>query len=161
MIHSLRTGIGFDAHRFCEGRDLVLGGVLIPFKFGLYGHSDADVLIHAIMDAVLGAAGSGDIGTLFPDTDSSYHNIRSTELLKKVKDHLDFIGFGIINIDSIVICEKPKIMPYVDSMRAILSDILSLPPDAVGIKATTTEKMGFTGREEGVASQAVALLYKK
>lgn len=153
-----RIGIGFDAHRFAKDRMLVIGGVQIESSMGLEGHSDADVLCHAICDAALGAAGEGDIGVHFPDTDPSYRDISSTLLLSRVNTLLKKKGFVIVNIDSVVICEKPKISPYFEKIRNNLSGLLDLDPDTVNIKATTTEKMGFTGREEGICAKAVVLV---
>lgn len=153
-----RIGIGFDAHRFAKDRMLVIGGVQIESSMGLEGHSDADVLCHAICDAALGAAGEGDIGVHFPDNDPSYRDISSTLLLSRVNTLLKKKGFVIVNIDSVVICEKPKISPYFEKIRKNLSGLLDLDPDTVNIKATTTEKMGFTGREEGICAKAVVLV---
>jgi len=153
-----RIGIGFDVHRLAEGRKCIIGGVEIEHSKGLLGHSDADVLTHAICDALLGAAGLGDIGTYFPDTDQKFQNIDSQILLKNVKEEISKLGFKIENIDSIVMAEKPKINPHRTKMKAILSKTLEIEESKIGIKATTTEKLGFTGREEGIAAQAVALL---
>ncbi|HOE62687.1 MAG TPA: 2-C-methyl-D-erythritol 2,4-cyclodiphosphate synthase [Candidatus Sumerlaeota bacterium] len=152
-----RIGQGFDAHRFIKGRSLILGGVEIPFEMGLEGHSDADVLVHAIMDALLGAAGLGDIGRHFPPSDPAYKNIYSLDLLERVSHLLSVNCWNIVNIDSIIICEAPRIAPHMESMRENIRGRLSGLPD-VSIKATTTEKMGFTGRGEGVAALAVALI---
>ncbi len=160
-MDNLRIGNGYDVHAFSEGRDLFLGGVKIPFNKGLAGHSDADVLIHAIMDALLGAAGMRDIGTLFPDTDSSFRGISSVKLLSEVFAELKRSKYRIINLDSIIICEKPKISPHIENMKKILSEALGgLAIDRIGIKATTSERLGFTGREEGIAASAVALICK-
>jgi 2-C-methyl-D-erythritol 2,4-cyclodiphosphate synthase len=156
----MRIGIGFDAHRFAEGRKCIIGGVEISHSKGLLGHSDADALTHAICDALLGAAGLGDIGTYFPDKDPKFKNIDSQILLKAVKDEISKLGFQIENIDSIVMAEQPKINPHRQKMKAVLSKTLGIEEERIGIKATTTEKMGFTGREEGIAAQAVALLNK-
>ena len=159
LLSSLRTGIGFDSHRFSDNRKLVLGGVEIDYSFGLQGHSDADVVIHAIIDSLLSAAGEGDIGKLFPDTDPAYKNINSLELLSRVCKILKKKSVIIINVDTVVICEAPKIGPYIDSMKKKLSDALGgLPVSRIGIKGKTTEKMGFTGRREGIAVQAVSLI---
>lgn len=153
-------GNGFDVHAFAEGRDLILGGVKIPFEKGLAGHSDADVLTHAIIDSILSPCGCGDIGQMFPDSDNQYKDISSIYLLtiayKKVKE----AGYRIINSDSVIACEKPKILPYVDSMKQILSDAFSneVPPESIGIKGKTTEKLGFIGRGEGIAVWTVTLL---
>jgi len=153
-----RIGIGFDVHRLVEDRKCIIGGVEIPHSKGLLGHSDADVLTHAICDALLGAAGLGDIGTYFPDNDPKFKNIDSQILLKQVKEEISQLGFKIENIDSIVMAEKPKINPHRAEMKAILSKTLEIEETKIGIKATTTEKLGFTGREEGIAAQSVALL---
>jgi len=153
-----RIGIGFDVHRLVEGRKCIIGGVEIPHSKGLLGHSDADVLTHSICDALLGAAGLGDIGTYFPDNDSKFKDIDSQILLKQVKDEISKHGFKIENIDSIVMAEKPKINPHRKEMKEILSKTLEIEETRIGIKATTTEKLGFTGREEGIAAQSVALL---
>ena len=152
-----RIGIGFDAHRFTKNRKLIIGGIHIESSMGLEGHSDADVLCHAICDAALGAAGEGDIGVHFPDSDPSYRDISSTLLLSEVDTLLKKKGFEIVNIDSVLICEKPKISPYFEKIRKNLSELLNLDRDTVNIKATTTEKMGFTGREEGICAKAVVL----
>jgi 2-C-methyl-D-erythritol 2,4-cyclodiphosphate synthase len=153
-----KIGIGFDVHRFAEGRRCIIGGVEIPHSKGLLGHSDADVLTHAICDALLGAAGLGDIGTYFPDTDKKFKDIDSQILLKQVKEEISKLGFKIGNIDSIVMAEKPKINPHREAMKKALSKTLEIEESQIGIKATTTEKLGFTGREEGIAAQAVAIL---
>jgi len=153
-----RIGIGFDVHRLVEGRKCIIGGVEIPHSKGLLGHSDADVLTHAICDALLGAAGLGDIGTYFPDNDPKFKNIDSQILLKQVKEEISKLGFKIENIDSIVMAEKPKINPHRAQMKAVLSKTLEIEESRIGIKATTTEKLGFTGREEGIAAQSIALL---
>ena len=154
----MRIGHGYDVHRLTEGRRLVLGGVEIPFELGLLGHSDADVLTHALMDAILGAAGMGDIGRMFPDNDDTYKDIDSTILLSIVCDRVKSRGFVFQNADCTVIAQKPKLMPYIDSMRARLANIIGVSPDRVNIKATTEEKLGFTGALEGIAAHAVALL---
>ena len=147
-----RSGIGFDVHKLVEGRKCIIGGVDIPYEKGLLGHSDADVLLHAISDALLGAAGLGDIGTYFPDTDPAFKGADSLELLRKVGEEVKKAGFEIVNIDSIVMCERPKVNPHKDAMK------LGIDVKQVGIKGTTTEKLGFTGRGEGIASQAVAMV---
>jgi len=158
-MNRLRIGIGYDVHAFAEGRDLILGGVKIDYKYGLMGHSDADVLIHAIIDSLLGASNLGDIGKLFPDTDAKYKGISSIELLKKVNSLLLAKNIEIINIDSVVICEKPKIKDNTDKMKSEISIALNkLDVNRIGIKGTTTEKLGFTGRGEGIAAQAVSLI---
>ena len=158
---NLRVGSGFDVHRFEEGRELFLGGILIENHIGLAGHSDADVLIHAVIDALLGATAIGDIGELFPDTDNTFKNIRSTILLEKVVRELASRGWGIVNVDSTVICETPKISKYKLQMREKLAEIMQIPLDNVMVKGKTTEKLGFTGRKEGIAALSTALLEKK
>lgn len=158
---NLRIGNGFDVHRFEEGRPLFLGGILIKNHTGLAGHSDADVLIHAIIDSLLGASSIGDIGELFPDTDNTFKNIRSTVLLEKVVAELASRGWGIVNVDSTVVCETPKISRYKLEMREKLAGIMQIPVDCVMVKGKTTEKLGFTGRKEGIAAYATALLEKK
>jgi len=154
----MRVGQGFDVHAFAEGRRLVLGGVEIPYTLGLAGHSDADVLIHAICDALLGAAGLGDIGHHFPDNDARFAGIDSTQLLATVMQELTARNWRVENIDATVIAEQPKLAPHIAAMRARLAPIVGLNEEAVNIKATTTERLGFTGRGEGIAAQAVALL---
>jgi len=150
------TGIGYDVHRFAEGRPLVLGGIEIPHDRGLDGHSDADVLSHAIADAILGAAGERDIGHFFPNTDESIRGISSLEILRRVRETLAAKNISIVNIDATLIAEEPKIAPHLAGMKSALSASLSLPPDRIGIKATTNEGMGFLGRGEGIAAMAVA-----
>ncbi|MDY2959808.1 MAG: 2-C-methyl-D-erythritol 2,4-cyclodiphosphate synthase [Hornefia sp.] len=157
----MRIGHGFDVHAFAQGRKLILGGVEIPCDKGLSGHSDADVLTHALMDAMLGAACLGDIGRLFPDTEERYRGISSLKLLCEVSAKIDEAGYRLINADITVICQKPKLRPYIDEMSSKLAGALRTGFDAVSIKATTTEKLGFTGREEGIAAEAVCLLEKK
>ncbi len=153
-----RVGIGFDVHPFCEGRPLVLCGVQIPHSYGLAGHSDADVAIHALIDALLGAAGFGDIGELFPDSDPDYKDIDSTKLLKRCTQLLRSMGFEIHNIDVTILAQQPKLLPYKEKMRSTIASLLSLPKSRCNIKATTTEKLGFVGRQEGIAAQATATL---
>ncbi len=155
-----RVGQGFDVHALVAGRRLVLGGVEIHFSHGLLGHSDADVLLHAITDALLGAAGLGDIGRMFPDTDARYAGADSLGLLKTAAERVVAAGWRIENIDSTVIAQQPKIAPYVDAMRARIAAALGLPVEAIGIKGKTTERLGFAGRGEGIAAQAVALLVR-
>ncbi len=155
-----RIGTGFDVHRLCEDRKLILGGVEIPFERGLAGHSDADVLTHAVMDALLGAAGLGDIGLHFPDTDPEYEGISSLRLLENVRDKLKEAYYEIGNIDVTLIAQKPKIRPYVEEMRAMLAETLQIEVSRINIKGTTTERLGFTGREEGIACEAVASIYR-
>ena len=156
-----RIGEGYDVHRLTEGRKLILGGVDIPFTKGLDGHSDADVLVHAIMDALLGAAALGDIGKLFPDNDDAYLGADSIELLKKVVKVISDKGYNIVNIDSTIIAQKPKLAPYIDSMRANIAAAMGADKDAVSVKATTEEGLGFTGTGEGIAARAIALIEKK
>lgn len=157
MINKIRTGAGFDAHRFCKGRPLILGGVNIPFGKGLAGHSDADVLLHAMIDALLGAAKLGDIGVHFPPEENRYKDISSLDLLEQTVHLLSANGWKIINIDSIIIAQAPKIRPYISAMEEKIGS--KMPEDVeISIKATTTEGMGFTGREEGVAAMANCLI---
>jgi len=158
FIMKIRVGQGYDVHQLAEGRPLVIGGVEIPFDKGALGHSDADVLIHAIMDAILGAAGLNDIGHYFPDTDKSYKDIDSKELLSKVFDLICQKGLVIGNIDSTVCLQSPKIAPYIPMMKMAISEILKINPGQISIKATTGERMGFVGRQEGIAAMAVVLL---
>ncbi|MDY3251133.1 MAG: 2-C-methyl-D-erythritol 2,4-cyclodiphosphate synthase [Candidatus Choladocola sp.] len=154
----MRIGMGYDVHRLVEGRKLILGGVEIPWEKGLLGHSDADVLLHAIMDALLGAAALGDIGKHFPDTDERYRGISSIVLLKHVADLLDEHCFVIENIDATVIAQRPKLLPYMEQMKKNIGNALGLSEDRVNIKATTEEGLGFTGAGEGISAQAVCLL---
>ena len=154
----MRIGHGYDVHPLVAGRDLILGGVKIPHGKGLHGHSDADVLIHAICDACLGAAGLGDIGRHFPDTDPQYKNIDSRKLLRKVKEAIAERGWQIVNIDSTIVAQAPRVAPYLAQMIANISADLGIPSENINIKATTTEKLGFAGREEGIAAHAVVLL---
>ena len=157
----MRIGIGYDVHRLVEDRKLILGGVEIPFEKGLLGHSDADVLVHAIMDAILGAIGKGDIGKHFPDTDPRYAGADSVALLRHVIALMDNDGYRIGNVDAIVIAQRPKIGRYFAKMKEILAEAMGCEMDAVNLKATTEEGLGFTGRQEGIAAQAVCLLEKK
>lgn len=154
----MRIGTGYDVHRLTEGRDLIVGGVKIPYEKGLLGHSDADVLLHAVMDALLGAAALGDIGLHFPDSDPAYKGISSMALLEKVGALLEEKGFLIENIDSTIVAQAPKMRPYIDAMRENIAKALGLEKDFVSVKATTEEGMGFTGSGEGIAAQAVCLL---
>ncbi len=154
----LRIGLGYDVHAFAEGRELVLGGVRIDHPRGLLGHSDADVLAHAVADAILGASREGDIGKLFPDTDTEYAGADSLELLSRVAELVKAKGWRIVDVDCVLVLEVPKIAPHRDSMRGNLAQALGVPLDSVGVKATTTERLGFEGREEGVSAHAVALL---
>ncbi|MCR4696034.1 MAG: 2-C-methyl-D-erythritol 2,4-cyclodiphosphate synthase [Lachnospiraceae bacterium] len=154
----MRIGMGYDVHRLEENRDLIIGGVKIEYEKGLLGHSDADVLTHAIMDAILGAAGEGDIGLHFPDTSGEFKDISSIILLKRVKDIIDKKGFTIGNIDATIIAQAPKMRPYIDAMRKNIADALQVDISQINIKATTEEHLGFTGRGEGIASEAICLL---
>lgn len=154
----MRIGYGYDVHQFADGRDLILGGVEIPYMKGLLGHSDADVLLHAIMDALLGAAALGDIGKHFPDTDKKYKDAESTKLLWDVVGMLKAEGYKIVNIDATVCAQEPKLAPYIDEMRENISVACGLKMNAVSVKATTEEKLGFTGRLEGVSATAVCLI---
>ncbi len=156
----IRVGHGFDVHPLVAGRDLVLGGVRIPHPKGLQGHSDADALIHAVCDACLGAAGRGDIGRHFPDSDAQYKNIDSRKLLRKVKENLEEQGWRVVNVDATLIAQAPRLASYLPQMAANIGSDLGIPAEAVNIKAGTTEKLGFTGREEGIAAQAVVLIEK-
>lgn len=153
-----RIGLGYDVHAFAAGRKLVIGGVHIPYELGLDGHSDADVLVHAIMDALLGALREGDIGKLFPDTDPAYEGADSIKLLQEVGAFVRAKGFSIDDIDSVVMMQAPKMSPYREQMRANIAHALDIPVESVGVKATTTEHLGYEGRGEGVSAQAVALL---
>ena len=156
----LRIGNGYDVHKLVEGRTLILGGVEIPHTKGVLGHSDGDVLIHAIMDAKLGALALGDIGQHFPDTDMKYENIDSTILLTRVKELIAERGYRVINLDSIIVLQKPKVKPYIEAMRKRVAEILEIDIEQVSVKATTEEKLGFTGDESGVKSYCVVLLEK-
>ncbi|MGE5554050.1 MAG: 2-C-methyl-D-erythritol 4-phosphate cytidylyltransferase [Betaproteobacteria bacterium] len=155
---AMKVGFGYDVHRLVEGRPLVLGGVAIPYERGLLGHSDADVLAHAVMDALLGAAGLGDIGQLFPDTDPAYAGADSLELVREVVQKIKERGLRLANVDAVVAAERPRLAPYLPVMRERLAAVLGCPPEAVSIKATTTEGLGFIGRGEGISAQAVCLL---
>lgn len=157
----MRIGMGYDVHKLVEGRKLILGGVEIPWELGLLGHSDADVLVHAIMDAMLGAAALRDIGRHFPDTDPKYKGISSILLLKHVGTLLEEKGYQVVNIDATIIAQKPKLLPYIDKMCENVAETLGLDVDQVNIKATTEEGMGFTGTLQGISSQAVCAICKK
>ena len=157
-MNDIRVGTGYDVHAFAEGRPLVLGGVTIPHERGLQGHSDADVLTHAIGDAMLGAAGLGDIGIHFPDDDARYRGISSLVLLQRIVDALGESGYTVTNVDATVVAERPKLSPHVQRMCSRIGEALGLSDDRVSIKATTSEKLGFTGREEGIAAHAVVLI---
>ena len=154
----MRIGHGYDVHRLVDGRKLILGGVEIPFEKGLDGHSDADVLVHAVMDALLGAAALGDIGKLFPDNDDAYLGADSVELLKKVRDVLQEHGWKPGNLDVTVIAQRPKLAPYIDTMRKRIADALETDAENVSVKATTEERLGFTGNGEGISAHAVCLI---
>ena len=160
MTPKIKIGHGFDVHQLVAGRRLIIGGVDIPFDRGLLGHSDADVLLHAIADALLGAAALGDIGKHFPDTDARYKGIDSRELLRHVVSLLTANGFAIGNIDATIIAQAPRMAPHIAAMRANIAADTSLALDDVNVKATTTEELGFTGRGEGIASEAVCLIYR-
>ena len=154
----MRIGFGYDVHKYKEERDLILGGEKIEFKMGLDGHSDADVLIHAIMDAMLGALALSDIGTHFPDTDEKYKGISSIKLLKYVYELISEKGYEVGNIDSVIVCQKPKLMPFIEKMRENISEVLNTDKENVSVKATTEEKLGFTGNMEGIKAYCVCLL---
>ena len=155
---NIRVGIGYDVHKFCKTCQLIIGGVNIPYDYGLLGHSDADVLIHAIIDALLGACGLNDIGEIFPDSDESYKGISSIVLLKHVKNML---SCDIINIDTIIIAQEPKLAPYRKQMIKNIADTLEIDESQINIKATTEEGLGFTGRKEGISAHAVALIIRR
>jgi 2-C-methyl-D-erythritol 2,4-cyclodiphosphate synthase len=160
-LAAMRIGLGFDVHALAEGRKLIIGGVDIPYERGLDGHSDADVLAHAIADAVLGAARAGDIGKLFPDNDPAFKGADSMVLLARAAEVVREMGFEILDVDSVISAQAPKLSPYREQMRANLADAMGIPVDNVGVKATTTEHLGFEGRGEGMSAQAVALLVRK
>lgn len=155
----LRVGHGYDVHRLTENRKLILGGEEIPYEYGLDGHSDADVLIHAIIDSLFGAAALGDIGTHFPDTDPAYKGADSMKLLSAAYNEIKEHGYTLSNLDATVIAQKPKLKPYIEKMRQNIADVLDVDPDCVSIKATTEEKLGFTGRLEGISAHCVCLIY--
>lgn len=155
----MRIGMGYDVHKLVEERDLILGGVKIPYELGLLGHSDADVLLHAIMDALLGASALGDIGKHFPDTDSKYKGISSIELLKHVGNLLNKHNYKIGNIDATIIAQKPKMAPHIPTMRENIASALNISLDQINVKATTEEGLGFTGEGLGISSQAICLLF--
>lgn len=156
----LRVGQGYDVHQLVAGRPLIIGGVHIPYEKGLLGHSDADVLLHAVTDACLGAVGLGDIGSYFPDNDDAYKNADSAVLLKNVWEMIKDKGYQLVNIDATIIAQKPKMAPYIELMKTNIASVLEAEREQINVKATTTEKLGFTGREEGIASLAVVLLEK-
>lgn len=157
----LRVGHGYDVHRLVPGRKLILGGVLIPWEQGLDGHSDADVLVHAVMDALLGAAAMGDIGALFPDDDDAFLDISSIALLQRVRVRLEEAGWQTVNVDATLIAQRPKVGPYREAMRQNIAEALGIDPGQVNVKATTEEHLGFTGDGSGMAAHAVALIDKK
>lgn len=154
----MRVGMGYDVHKLVEGRDLILGGVKIEHSLGLLGHSDADVLVHAIMDALLGAAALGDIGKHFPDTDEQYKGADSMKLLAHVAELIEQEGYVIENIDATIIAQKPKLRPYIEQMEKNIARVLHIQKNQINVKATTEERLGFTGREEGMAAQAICSL---
>ncbi|KMJ56764.1 2-C-methyl-D-erythritol 2,4-cyclodiphosphate synthase [Bacillus sp. LL01] len=156
-----RIGQGFDVHQFAEGRPLIIGGITIPYEKGLLGHSDADVLLHTISDACLGAIGEGDIGKHFPDTDPAFKNADSAVLMEQVWAIVKEKGYTLGNVDCTIIAQRPKMAPHIEPMRKRIAELLEADMDQVNVKATTTEKLGFTGREEGIAAQAAILLLKK
>lgn len=156
----MRIGTGYDVHKLVEGRKLILGGIEIPYSKGLLGHSDADVLIHSIMDSLLGAAALGDIGKHFPDTSEKYKGISSIKLLKEVKGILEAEGYKIGNIDSTIIAQKPKLAKYIEEMRKNIAKALDMDVKYISVKATTEEGLGFTGREEGISSQSICLIFQ-
>lgn len=156
----MRIGIGYDVHQLVSDRDLILGGVKIDHEKGLLGHSDADVLVHSLMDAMLGAMAEGDIGKHFPDTDQSYKGISSLLLLDRVKSLMHSKGYRLVNADCVIAAQRPKLAPHIDIMRENIARVLETSPDNIGIKATTTEWLGFEGREEGISAQAVCLIEK-
>ena len=155
-----RIGQGFDVHQLAENRPLIIGGVTIPYEKGLIGHSDADVLLHTVTDACLGAIGEGDIGKHFPDTDPNFKDADSSELLQKVWELVKSRGYELVNADCTIIAQKPKMAPHIEQMKNRISQLLETSPECINVKATTTEKLGFPGREEGIAAQAVVLLKK-
>lgn len=157
---NIRIGLGYDVHRLVENRPLILGGISIPFTKGLNGHSDADALLHAIIDAMLGATCNGDIGTHFPDTEEQFKNSNSTDLLKKVWQNLSQDGWKIINIDTNIIAQKPKLLPHIQAIRNNIATLLSIDNQQVSVKAKTNEKLGYLGREEAIETQAVVLMSK-
>ena len=160
MTPDLSVGHGYDVHRLVEGRALILGGVRIPYPLGLLGHSDADVLVHAILDALLGAMGEGDIGHRFPDSDEAYRGIDSLLLAADVSELLVKNGFSIANIDATVVAQRPKLAPYLPEMKGKIAAVFGITPDRVNVKATTEEGLGFTGRGEGIAAHAVCLIFR-
>jgi len=156
----IKIGFGYDAHRLAKGRDLILGGVKIPYEKGLLGHSDADVLSHAIGEAILGALSLGDLGKHFPDTDEKYKGISSVKILSMIQGMIQKENARVINIDSTIVAQEPKLSPYIEGMRANLAHVLKINTDQVSVKATTTESLGFTGKKEGISAYAVVLMEK-
>ena len=156
----MRVGIGYDVHRLTEGRDLIIGGVNIPYEKGLLGHSDADVLLHAVMDALLGAAALGDIGKHFPDTDIRYKGASSMKLMECVQELLEEKGYRVVNVDATIIAQRPKLRPYIEEMEKNIAETLKIEDDQINVKATTEEGLGFTGAGEGISSQAICMLEK-
>ena len=159
-VVSMRIGMGYDVHRLVEGRDLIIGGVKIPYEKGLLGHSDADVALHALMDAMLGAAAMGDIGRHFPDSEERYKGISSMKLLNETSRLIRDAGYKVGNIDITIMAQRPKMLPYISQMRENIASALGIRQDNVNVKATTTERLGFVGREEGIAAEAVCILTK-
>lgn len=157
----MRVGIGYDVHKLVENRKLILGGIEIPHHLGLDGHSDADVLVHAIMDSIIGALALGDIGKHFPDTDAEYKDISSMKLLDRVYESMDKLGYKIGNIDCVIAAQKPKLAPFIEIMRESLANSLGAAIGDINVKATTTEELGFEGREEGISAQAICFIIKK
>ena len=158
---SLRIGYGYDVHQLAEGEDLIVGGIHVPYHLGSVGHSDADVLLHVICDALLGALALGDIGTHFPDTDPAYKGIDSKVLLKRTYELVKQEGWTLANVDSTVCLQLPKLKPHIPTMQAIVAELLDVEPNQIGIKATTTERLGFVGEQKGISAHAVVLLAKK
>ncbi|MDN4076210.1 MULTISPECIES: 2-C-methyl-D-erythritol 2,4-cyclodiphosphate synthase [Fictibacillus] len=157
----IRVGQGYDVHQLVEGRPLIIGGITIPYEKGLLGHSDADVLLHAVTDALLGAAGEGDIGKHFPDTDEAFKDADSKKLLQESWNFVKNKGYVLGNVDCTIIAQKPKMAPYIEEMRSVIAGIFGAETEQINVKATTTEKLGFTGRSEGIAANAVILITKK
>ena len=159
-MYEFRVGHGYDVHRLTEGRKLILGGVDVPYSLGLLGHSDADVLVHAIMDALLGACGLGDIGRHFPDSSEEFRGISSLILLSRVKSIIESEGYTVVNVDATLVLQRPKVSPYIDEMKSNIATVLCVETDRINVKATTEEHLGFTGRGEGISAHAVAMIKK-